>query len=88
MNQIFKYALRVADGPQAIEMPGGARILCVQNQHGNLALWALVDDSLKPDRRKFFVVGTGQDFDENMTQYIGTAQIGAFVWHVFEDFRT
>ncbi len=85
MNQIFKYALRVTDARQTVLMPLGARILSVQNQNGNLTLWALVDDRRDQVPRKFLVVGTGQDFDAFGLEYVGTAQIGIFVWHVFEE---
>lgn len=85
MNQIFKYALRITDGPQTVFMPLGSRILSVQNQNGNLTFWALVDDRRDKVPRKFLVVGTGQDFDAFKLQYVGTAQFGVFVWHVFEE---
>lgn len=41
-KKIYKYPLPVS-GETVIEMPEGAVVLCAQNQHDTLQVWALVD---------------------------------------------
>jgi hypothetical protein len=79
---IYKY---VIGGPKVI-MPKGAKVLSVQNQGDEITLWALVDpDEAFAESRFFAIVGTGQNFPyaANM-QFIGTVQVGSYVFHVFE----
>jgi hypothetical protein len=62
-------------------MPKGARCLAVQPQGGAICVWMLVDPNVTHvERRTFDIVVTPFD----TSRYIGTVQIGAFVWHVFE----
>jgi hypothetical protein len=67
--RIYKYPLRIAD-EQAVPMPAGARILSVQDQDGQLCVWALVDADVHADtrtpmpRRTFYIVGTGHPLPE------------------------
>lgn len=83
---ILKYSLFL--GEQAIQMPKGAEILCVQAQGGRLCLWALVGPAVTNDERLIVVYGTGRPVvhDACKRRYIGTAQMddGSLVWHVFE----
>lgn len=84
MKAILKFPLDVTDS-QVIVMPEGAAILCVQAQHDNICLWALVTPNRPREKRVFRIHGTGHPCDEE-GNYIGTVQTadGAFVWHVFE----
>jgi hypothetical protein len=71
----------------AISMPKGAEILSVQNQNGNIAIWALVIPSNEPEQRCFEIYGTGHPMHCDMgieRNFIGTVQIGGLVFHVFE----
>ena len=81
---IYKYPLDVT-GEQAINMPMGAEIRHVGDQHGVLTLWAEVNPNL-PNRTKVIIVrGTGQDFPPDKRDvFLGTVIMGVFVWHVFE----
>ena len=87
---IWKYTLSIAD-EQSITMPVNSEIISVQNQYGNLVVWAVVDDSelAMKDRREFRVIGTGHEITRSLEgwQFIGTVQManGALVWHVFVD---
>lgn len=84
MKTIWKYILQ----PETtVQMPREARILCVQEQHGNTCLWALVDPQQPRETRRFNTYGTGFDMPENPGQYIGTFQVesGRLVFHVFEE---
>lgn len=71
-----------------IQMPRDAKPLALQAQGSVLTLWALtpkIETGTPMVERRFFLVGTGWAFEHlsSMT-YIGTAQIGGLVWHVFE----
>ena len=83
--EIWKYELAL--GPDSVfdvKMPKGAQVLCVQNQGGDIFLWAKVDPEGERERRKFAIYGTGNPVPANGT-YIGTVQQGPFEWHVFEE---
>lgn len=87
MKKIFKYLLQLTDGIQAITMPYNAKVLNVQSQNGIIALWAEVydDNSLTSESDKHFVIyGTGHGMPDNPGSYIGTVQLGMFVWHIYE----
>jgi len=75
-----------------IDMPKGAQILDVQTQTGIPCIWALVDPSQPKQSRSIWVFGTGHKISEGQLKkldYIGTYQtdIGAYVFHVFEEVR-
>lgn len=82
---IWKYELPL--GPKSefvIEMPKGAKVLCVQAQDGEIFLWVKLDPDHCTELRKFTIYGTGNDVPSGGV-YIGTVQIDPFVWHVFEE---
>ena len=66
-------------------MPVDAEILCLQAQHDQLCLWALVSPDAPTQEVWFLVTGTGFELQDECLRYVGTAQVcgGAFVWHVF-----
>lgn len=82
---IWKFDLNIADCQQVV-MPIGAKILTVQEQHGSLVLWAIVDPTAEDIAREIVMYGTGHAVPDNPGQYIGTVQQadGALVWHFFE----
>jgi hypothetical protein len=85
MKKIFKYQLQLTGGIHTIIMPYNTKILAVQPQSGSIALWAEVWlDNISTDTRSFVVYGTGHDMPDNPGNYIGTVQLGMFVWHVYE----
>ena len=85
MMTIWKYQLMAGD-KQTIDMPSGARPLCVQVQNGVPCLWALCDPSAPKEKRYFEVFGTGHIVTPGTRDYLGTVQLldGALVLHVFE----
>lgn len=87
MKAIWKYSLPF-QGRTEITMPKRAEILCVQEQDSTIHLWALVKigdrSDVTTETRAFSVFGTG-DVHETFGRYVGTAQTGPFVWHVFEE---
>jgi hypothetical protein len=84
MLTVFKY-----DFQKKVSLPGGARILRVDQQGMGLKVWALVDLAITETTvRKLILVGTGDVMDLKMDElsYINTLfeSDGALVWHVFE----
>lgn len=83
---IYKYPLEIKDR-QHVKLPAHAQILSVQVQHGNLQLWAIVDeDFVQQKMRCIEIIATGGKVSDEPRKYIGTVQQmnGALVWHVFE----
>lgn len=86
---IWKFRLPFAS-VATIEMPLGARVLCVQRQGDETCLWATVDPDAPRELRRFVTCGTGHELPEGVAlAYLGTVQTsgGAYVWHVFEEPR-
>lgn len=83
MKTIWKWGLRFET---TIDMPEGARLLGVQEQHDEPQLWALVDPNATTCPRTFRAYGMGHDMPDEPGQYVGTFQMhgGALVFHVFE----
>jgi hypothetical protein len=87
MTTIYKYLLQLTDY-QEIEMPSGARILSVIDKNNALCLYAKVWVEATLEVRQIHIFGAGNPIPE-MTKliFIGTVQIGARVWHTFEEPR-
>lgn len=82
MRKVWKYPIDV--GVNDIEMPRNPQFLHVGEQNGQLMLWCLVDPHAEVCRYRIDVVGTGSEAPTQTTGlYIGTEQVGPFVWHVF-----
>ena len=83
--RIFKYNLTTAEY-QEVEMPGGAEILTLQLQFDAPVVWARVNTSHPPEKRRFAVYGTGNPISAAPQKYVGSFQQekGEFVFHVFE----
>lgn len=86
MTVIYKYQLdrQLSE----VELPVGATILKVDEQHGNIMLWALVDPTQKSEARQVVVIGTGNEIrtPTERLNFINTffIQGGLFVFHAFE----
>lgn len=87
MNSVYKYTIPVEDY-FSLDLPKGAKILTVQEQHGEPQLWALVNKDKPNEKRNFRLVGTGHPVKESpeSLNYISTFQLadGSFIGHVFE----
>lgn len=83
---VFKY--KIPDGDLiTIELPSVAKTLRVDEQLGDLYLWALVDTETPLVARTFRVAATGDSIEEAWNlHYIGTVfRFGhRLVHHVFE----
>ena len=80
---VYKYTFHGGIS-NVFDMPKGAEVLTVQEQHGNICMWARVDPKRETERRLFRIVGTGDDRADG--EYVGTVQMcgGDFVFHIFE----
>jgi len=83
MNKIYKYKLRDTFAPQWVELPKDRLILCVEEQRGDVCIWATVGVGDK-ENVKFKVVPTGGGHPDGGT-YVGTVMLdnGDIVLHVF-----
>ncbi|HZS14861.1 MAG TPA: hypothetical protein VFC09_09710 [Candidatus Dormibacteraeota bacterium] len=91
MKQVWKYPLNTPPGGVVEHrMPADAELLTVQEEHGSLVLWALVDPGAAgSEARRFAVVGTGHDIAVRVGRHLGTVRApalygGSVVLHVFE----
>lgn len=86
MSAIWKYALDPTDR-QVVAMPAGAELLHVGMQDGGIRVWVRVDEDRELQGRIIYIRGTGhtiEDRDGGTHQYVGSAQDGSYVWHVFD----
>lgn len=89
MKKIFKYSLAVTDDQQVV-LPLGTKVLSVAEQHGNVVLYAVVNESEhRVEHREVRIHGTGHNCSETLDDYnfnfIGTVKLqgGALMFHVF-----
>lgn len=82
MSTIWKYTLAITDY-QTIEIPEGFTPLQVSVQGSDLCLWCKVDPKAKKLPVIFWIVGTGHPIPNEPIEYIGSAIMNPFVWHVF-----
>jgi hypothetical protein len=83
MRTIWKYRLEVSDDVQSLSIPREAKIVAVGNQEGSITLWAEVAPGRFTEARTFAIHGTGHPIASD-EDYIGTAIVPPFVWHVYE----
>lgn len=85
MKRIWKFPCNICD-QLTIDMPLGAKVLCVQMQHDEPCIWALVDDNMPLTPYPFAWRGTGHHCDGiDAAKYIGTIQMqgGELIFHLF-----
>lgn len=92
MLKVYKYPIPLKDYVE-IELPAGAKILHINEQHNSLQdkelmLWALVDPNISlKEKRKIRIVGTGHPIQGlEKLKHINTAILfsGDYVLHFFE----
>ena len=69
------------------KIPVGAKILHLNEQNGNVCIWALINPYADKEYRKFLTVGTGVEIPvECENNYIGTSHTfnGKNVTHTYE----
>lgn len=87
---VYKYTLLNGQTEHQLTLPIGAQMLCVQEQFGQLQLWALVDaNQVMQETRHLFVIGTGITMHPSRAhyRYLNTVQLhgGSLVLHAFAD---
>jgi hypothetical protein len=89
-QRIFKYPLE-PDAKFMLQMPKNARILSLVNQGGLPFLYALVDEDQPIEPRVFRATTTGDVFNPEILEFIGTLQLGGekegqewYALHLFE----
>lgn len=84
--KIFKYEIPIKDKFN-LELPAYSKILSFQVKNNIPSIWVLVDEQKGLKYKYFTLVGTGHDFEHHpdVMTFIGTIQLGPFVWHLFED---
>jgi hypothetical protein len=96
LKTIHKYPLDIKDF-QEVDMPDGARILCVKTQPSpvgskiseQIVMWAEVDTDNPLTPRRIRIFGTGNPVKyEHQIDYIGTVQMQnyALTWHIYENY--
>lgn len=86
MRTIWKYEFEITSIVQAYDIPRGYSIVHVEMQGRHLCMWVDVNTDRPKDERSFMIIGTGHPVPDDAA-YIGTAQQGEFVWHLFEVVR-
>lgn len=86
MLTIYKYPLKLED-EQILELPVNSQLLSVIVQREVICLYVKVDSLEKyTNGHKILIIGTGDPLEQDVTiDFIGTVQMGPFVWHVFEE---
>jgi len=88
LNEIWEFRIHITDKP-LVAIPEEHEILCFQVQEGRPYIWALINRNSPIIQKRFRLLGTGNPIDANINltskDYIGTIQLGVFVWHLFEN---
>lgn len=86
MKAVYKYPLgRLLVNYTSVELPLNAKILKVAEQEDKICLWCEVDlETAALERRRFTILGTGDQFNDISLKYLDTVFVGQFVWHVYE----
>lgn len=85
MRTIWKLALEATD-VQTVSLPLGSEILCAREQGSDICIWFRCDPLQAVKKRvQIAICGTGHPAPAaDETRYLGTAFLGALVFHVFE----
>ena len=63
---VWKFPLKFIDGPQAIEVPVGSKVVHVHEQNDQICVWVEVEiggyADHHPSTKQLMVVGTGHEF--------------------------
>lgn len=83
MKTIWKFVVRLSEEPTFISMPKVSDIKHVDVQGEDICFWAEVNPTSRKVTRTFKVHATGHPVDP-YEEYLGSAQMPPFVWHVYE----
>src|ERR1700691_5630117 len=89
-QRIFNYELQ-PEGRQILQMPKHAFILGLIEKYGCPFILALVDPDAEIETRVFRIVTTGEIFNPEVLEFVGTLRLGGdtpqsawYTMHVFE----
>ena len=82
MRTVYKYPIKRG----TIILPQTAQIVKVGKDYNNEdCIWAIVDPIEQEIKERHFIIAeTGELWNENWNQYIGTYFDNGYVWHVLE----
>ncbi len=83
---VYKFAVPMRDN-FIVRMPREAKVLHVQEQNGELQMWAMVNAEELTVARAFALRGTGHECGGlQAAQHVGTATLhgGSLVFHLFD----
>lgn len=87
MKKIFKYNISPATCTNTILLPEGAQVLSVEEQYGEIVLYALVDPGAPTNLVPFRLFGTGHSIAEDISEhtFVGTVKLmsGTLMFHIF-----
>ena len=83
MKAVYKYTLE-KHGKCTLELPLGCEVLKLDARDNKIAMWCLIDTEMETSLYDFYVAVTGENIEDCRIQsYIGTADVGGIVYHVF-----
>lgn len=86
MAVIYKYEI---SSLCSHDIPYDSEILYVHEQDDCIFIWVQVPDPNAPTEKRYFeYMATGESFNANLTDYLGSAHLheGRLVYHVYEVF--
>ena len=86
MKVVWRYDIS-CEPETTIDMPAGARILCVGVPAGELCMYAECDNESPLESRTFRTVYTFSYFEGEGMTYVGSLPIGYYVAHIYEVYR-
>jgi len=84
MTIIWKYKIGIGN---TIKIPKGAKVLSSKIQNSQICLWIKVNTDKDIENRRFVVIGTGHEIDNNLKmKFIDTVinKDESLVFHIFE----
>lgn len=82
MKVIHRMALELSDEDQTFHLPTEAKIVLCGSQAPHVCLWFEHSDGPR-EPRNFRVFGTGHNVSADY-KHIGSCQMSASVWHIYE----
>lgn len=83
-TRVWKYGLSTTAATQTILMPRGSTPLRFGVVDDQMFLWALVDDHAELEASYFAIIYTGHQVPDRGARYVGTAALGAYIFHLFQ----
>jgi hypothetical protein len=88
MRTVYKYVLDLRNCDSwTVVMPKGAALLgaCYADDPSRLAIWAEIETEAETERRRFWVVGTGDSIPPSCCgNHVASVWAAPFAWHVYE----